>query len=119
VVVEKGIINALQRSYRLVRKHFWRVVLVFIAAAILSGQFESALAAPTVIRSIVTGVQSPSSLVGQIGWGWKVFDGLAEGMAKALVMPFGTLVPLLLYFDLRSRDEGLDLLVRARELLPG
>jgi len=119
VVVERSITGALGRSYRLVRRHFWRMLLITIAAGLLAAQFESALAAPTLVRSIITGVQSPSSLVGQLAWGWKVFDGLSQGVAMALVLPFTTVLSLLTYFDLRARDEGMDLIVRARELLAG
>jgi len=118
-VIEKDIIGSLTRSFALVRRHFWRIVLVVIAAGLLGAQFESALAAPTIVRSIITGVQSPESLIGQMAWGWKVFDGLAQGIAMALVLPFTTAVSLLTYFDLRARDEGMDLVVRARALLPG
>jgi len=119
VVIEKSITGALGRSYRLVRRHFWRVLLITVAAGMLAAQFESALAAPTLVRSIITGVQSPSSLIGQLAWGWKVFDGLSQGVAMALVLPFTTVLSLLTYFDLRARDEGMDLIVRARELRAG
>ena len=119
VVLEGGIGNAIKRSYRLVRHHFWRVLLVTIAIGLLAGQFESALAAPTIVREIVTGVTAPTALLGQIPWGWKVFDGLAQGIAIALVLPFTTSATLLNYLDLRARDEGMDLIVRARGLLPG
>lgn len=118
-VIEKNIVGSLSRSYALVRRHFWRIVLVIVAAGLLGAQFESALASPTIVREILTGVQSPASLLGQMAWGWKVFDGLAQGLAMALVLPFTTAVTLLTYFDLRARDEGMDLVVRARALLPG
>lgn len=119
VVLEKNIIRSLGRSFRMVRRHFWRVLLIIIAAGLVGAQFESALAAPTLVRSIITGVQSPSALIGQLAWGWKVFDGLAQGAAMALVLPFTTVVSLLTYFDIRARDEAMDLIVRARGLLAG
>jgi hypothetical protein len=118
VVIEGGIGTALTRSVKLVRRHFWRVLFIILGAGIVATQFESALAAPTLIREIVTGAQQPGALLGQIGWGWKVFDGLIQGLAIAVVLPFGSSVTLLTYLDLRARDEGMDLLVRARELLP-
>lgn len=118
VVLEGGIGNAFTRSYRLVRGHFWRVLLITIAIGLLGAQFESALAAPTILREIFAGVTSPSTF-GHIAWGWKVFDGLAQGVAIALVVPFTASATLLNYLDLRARDEGMDLIVRARGLLPG
>lgn len=118
VVLEGGIGNALARSYRLVKGHFWRVLLVTVAIGLLAGQFESALATPTIIRELVSGVTNPA-MIGQVGWGWKVFDGVAQGVAIALVLPFSACATLLNYLDLRARDEGMDLIVRARGLLPG
>ena len=116
VVIEGGIGSALGRSFRLVRRHFWRVLLILAAIALVGGQFESALAAPTLIREFIVGVTQPSALLGQIAWGWKVFDGLMQGIAIAVVVPFTSAAVLLTYLDLRARDEGMDLLVRAREL---
>jgi hypothetical protein len=119
VAIEGGIGHAIGRSLKLVRRHFWRVLVVTVAVGLLGAQFESALAAPTIVREIVTGVQQSGAAIGQIAWGWKVFDGLAQGIAIAIVLPFTTSATLLNYLDLRARDEGMDLIVRARGLLPG
>lgn len=118
VVIEGGIGKAITRSLKLVRHHFWRVALVTVAIGLLGAQFESALAAPTIVREIVMGVQSAGATLGRIGWGWKAFDGIAQGFAIAIVLPFTTSATLLNYLDLRARDEGMDLIVRARALLP-
>lgn len=117
VVIEGGLGQALMRSLRLVRRHFWRVLLIVLASALLVAQFESALATPTIVREIVAGLQTPGAVFGEIAWGWKVFDGLVQGLAISLVIPFSASVTLLTYLDLRARDEGMDLVIRARELL--
>lgn len=119
VVLEGGIGQGLSRSWALVKRHFWRVLVIAIAAGLLGAQFESALAAPTIVREVITGVTSTAGPFGQIAWGWKVFDGLAQGVAISLVLPFTTSVTLLNYLDLRARDEGMDLIIRSRALLPG
>jgi hypothetical protein len=118
VVIEGSIGRALGRSLRLVRRHFWRVLLVLIATGLLVTQFESALAAPTLIRELIMGARSPLSVFSEIHWGWKVFDGLIQGVAISVVLPFSAAVMLLTYLDLRARDEGMDLVIRARKLLP-
>jgi len=118
VVIEGGIGTAMKRSFSLVRRHFWRVAFILVAIGALSAQFESALAAPTLIRELIGGVGQPAALLKEIAWGWKVFDGLMQGLAIAVVLPFSTSAMLLLYLDLRARDEGMDLLVRARALTP-
>lgn len=118
VVIEGSIGRALGRSFRLVRAHFWRVLLIIIATGLLVAQFESAVAAPTLIREIVMGLRSSSAVFSQIHWGWKVFDGLVQGVAISVVLPFSASVVLLTYLDLRARDEGMDLVIRAGKLLP-
>jgi hypothetical protein len=39
-------------------------------------------------------------------------------VAISVVLPFSSAVMLLTYLDLRARDEGMDLVIRARKLLP-
>lgn len=118
VVIEGSIGRALGRSLRLVRRHFWRVLLVLIATGLLVTQFESALAAPTLIRELIMGARSPLAVFSEIHWAWKVFDGVIQGVAISVVLPFSAAVMLLTYLDLRARDEGMDLVIRARKLLP-
>jgi hypothetical protein len=116
VVIEGGIGSAFARSYSLVRKHFWRVALLVTGAYLISTQFEAALASPVVVREIVFGAQNMSVLTSKIAWNWKVFDGTLQGLAMALVLPFLQLTFLLGYLDLRAREEGMDLVIRARAL---
>lgn len=116
VVLEGGIGPAFSRSYALVRHHFWRVAVIVAGAYLVSTQFESALAAPVVVREIIFGAQNMSVLTSRIAWGWKVFDGVLQGTAMALVLPFLQTTFLMCYLDLRAREEGMDLVMRARAL---
>src|SRR5450759_1643596 len=120
-VVVEGLdpIKAVQRSWRLVRPHFWRAVLLLIGAGIVAAQIEYALISPTAIRQIVMTLTSPDAIRQTFSLGWTVFDGLMQGAAITLVLPFTELVVFLFYLDLRSRTEGMDLLIRALELAPG
>lgn len=117
VVIEGGIGKAFSRSAALVRRHFWRVLVLLVGAYLIAVQFESALATPVLIREIIFGAQQQSALTTPIAWGWKVFDGVLQGFAVAVTLPFMQLVTLLCYLDLRAREEGMDLIIRARALL--
>jgi hypothetical protein len=120
VVVERlDAIKAIQRSWKLVRPHFWRTLLLMGAAAIVAAQIEYALISPTAIREVVMLVTSPDAIKQTFSLGWTAFDGIMQGAAITLVLPFTEIVTFLFYLDLRSRGEGMDLLVRARELAPG
>lgn len=41
---------------------------------------------------------------------------IGEGIGGTLITPFGLIVQVLLYFDLRIRKEGLDLSLMAQQL---
>ena len=112
-------VRAVQRSWKLVRPHFWRTLLLLSGAVIIAAQMEYALISPTAIRQVVMLVSSPAALKQTFSLGWTVFDGLMQGAAITLVVPFTQIVSFLFYLDLRSRNEGMDLLIRARELAPG
>ena len=120
VAVERlDAIAAVQRSWRLVRPHLWRTVVMMVGAGVIAAQMEYALISPTAIRQLVMVVTDPTSIKQTFSLGWTVFDGLIQGAAITLVLPFTQLVVFLYYLDLRSRNEGMDLLIRARELAPG
>jgi len=117
-VEQAGIGAAMKRSFNLVRGNFWRVVLVFLGMFILASQIEGALASPIVIRDAVLAIQNPTTVVTQLPVAWKVAEGLLQASAAVLVLPFIELTWFVCYLDLRARNEGLDLLVRAQELAP-
>jgi hypothetical protein len=83
---------------------------------VLSSQIEGALASPIVLRSIVSTLQDPASLATQVPVAWRVFEGLVTAASMVLVLPFVELTWFVCYLDLRARNEGLDLLMRAQEL---
>lgn len=95
---------ALRRSWRLTKGFFWRTV----GALVLSG----------LIAAIVSGILGiPGEMVVQAMGpdAWPI-SALVSVLATVLVTPFGMLVVVLLYFDLRIRKEGFDIEVMAREL---
>ncbi|MDO8916136.1 MAG: hypothetical protein Q7W16_08660 [Coriobacteriia bacterium] len=114
-----GVIDALKRSFVLVRGNVWRVVLVTLGMLVLSSQIEGALASPIIVRDIVLGMQNPTTVVTQLPLAWKVAEGFLQAGAAVLVLPFIELTWLCCYLDLRARNEGLDLLVRAQDLTAG
>lgn len=112
-----GVTGALKRSLELVRGNFWRVVLVFLGMLVLSSQIEGALASPIIVRDIVLGLQNPTTVVTQMPLAWKVAEGFLQASAAVLVLPFIELTWFCCYLDLRARNEGLDLMVRAQDLV--
>lgn len=96
--------GALRRSWRLTKGFFWRT----LGTLLLSG----------VIVAIVSGILSiPGELAVQaLGPDAWPISALVTTLATVLLTPFGMVVIVLLYFDLRIRKEGFDIEVMAREL---
>lgn len=107
VVVEgAGPVRALGRSWRLVRRSFWRVFGILLLAGIIV----------TVAAGIL---QVPFSVVGTIsahGGGTHlaatIISVIGTILAGTVTRPIAVGVTVLLYVDMRMRKEGLDLALR-------
>ncbi len=120
VVIENaGVLDGFRRSLALVRGNFWRVAAFAIGMFLLASQIESALASPILVRDAIIALQHPDTIVTQLPVGWKVLEGLIQASAAVLVLPFVELAWFCCYIDLRARNEGMDLLIRAQELTAG
>lgn len=108
--------DAIRRSYELVKRHFWRALGYLVIVTTLVTLFEGALASPLIIRQIVVAAQNPDAVFQQTPLVWKIVEGLVLGAAMTLVAPIMPLALASLYTDLRARSEGMDLIVRAREI---
>lgn len=113
VVLEReGPVQALKRSWRLVRGSFWRVLGITLLAGL--------------IVLVTAGVlQLPFSIFGALaGGGNSMFPGTGGNVASILISAVGGVVAgavarpisagvaVLLYVDLRMRREGLDLILQ-------
>ncbi len=82
--------EAMGRSWALVGGHWWHSFATLLVAALLTG----------VVTAVITAPFSGSA--------WFV-QGLAAAVATVVTLPYGALVGVLLYLDLRARKERLDL----------
>ncbi len=108
VVENKGPIQAMGRSFELVRRRFWPVLgavalsyLVYFVVSQVIGLITGA--------TTFTGTATPSG--GDI---W--ISTIGSTITSVLVLPFMAAVFIVLYFDLRVRAEGYDLQVMASEI---
>jgi len=111
-------VSALSRSFALVRGSFWRVAGYLVLMFGLSTAFQGAIASPAALGQLVPalGASDPLTALLDVPVWWRVVEGLSFGAASALTAPFTALALFHLYIDLRARKEGMDLVVRAREL---
>jgi hypothetical protein len=82
--------EAMGRSWSLVGGHWWHAFGTLLVAILLIGVVNAVLTTP-------------------FGGGNWVVQGLAAAVATVVTLPYGVLVGVLLYLDLRAREEGLTL----------
>ena len=94
----EGPVSSITRSFRLIRSLYFRVMGLALLMALVSLLLGTALSA------------LPQVLAAEVGFerGWPLL-ALGSIVSQVIVMPFVAAATVLLYFDLRVRNEGLDL----------
>lgn len=87
VVEDAKATDAIARSWRLSKGHFWRIVAVVVVA--------------TLVAAVVAGV-----VAFPFSFGSPAVQTVGEVLAQVVVQPFVSLIGVLLYFDLRVRGEA-------------
>jgi hypothetical protein len=78
------------RSWELVGGHWWHAFGTLVVAGLLTGILNAVITAP----------------FGATGW---FVQAVAAAVATVVTLPYGVLVGVLLYLDLRARKESLTL----------
>jgi hypothetical protein len=95
--------RALGRSFRLVRRFWWRTFAIILLGSILSG----------IIEAVVGGVLGAISFTSDTEAVQVLANLVASVLAGAVTTPFIAAVTVVLYVDLRVRKEGFDLALLA------
>jgi hypothetical protein len=90
VVDDKRGSQAMRRSWDLVGGHWWHAAFTLLVAGLITGVVNAVITAP-------------------FGAGAWFLQGIAAAVATIVTLPYGALVGVLLYLDLRARKERLDL----------
>lgn len=109
IVLERlGIVDAARRSFALVRRDFWRVLGIWILAALVAGVIAGAVGVPF---SLVGQLLAESGSDGAVVSGL-VLIAVGGAIGQILTAPFSAGVVVLLYTDRRMRAEAFDLVLR-------
>jgi hypothetical protein len=90
VVEGKRGTEAMRRSWELVGGHWWHAALTILIAGLITA----------VVNAVITAPFSAGA--------W-LLQAVAAAVATTVTLPYGALVGVLLYLDLRARKEPLDL----------
>ncbi len=112
VFENKGPIDAVVGSHRLVWGNWWRTCAVFTVAAILLIVLFVAVGFVVAIITPFAGMASDSLIAGM------VVQLVLNAAVNVLVSPFTSAVMIALYWDLKLRKEGGDLAARVNALSP-
>jgi hypothetical protein len=82
--------GAMRRSWDLVGGHWWHAAFTLLVAGLITAVVNAVITAP-------------------FGAGAWFIQGIAAAVATTVTLPYGALVGVLLYLDLRARKERLDL----------
>jgi hypothetical protein len=105
-VEELGAVEGLKRSWTLGRRRYWGCFWVATCSAIASFVLQISL---SLIPTLLADVMGPD-------WGW-VLLAVGNALAALVVTPFVAAAAVLQYLDVRVRTEGLDLELRAMQVL--
>ena len=105
MIEEIGPIQAMRRSWRLLKPRLWPVVGIVVLAHLIAG----------FLGNILGGIPSVAALVVGGSFAW-LFVALGSVLSSLVSAPIIAIVSTLLYFDGRIRHEGFDLQVMARDL---
>lgn len=119
VAEEASVPNAFRRSWRLTKGAFWRTCGFAISLGLVTYAVALAIQSPILIRTVLTAVNGSQGLFHDTSVFWKVAEGLLGALSVSLLVPFNALAWYRYYLDLRSRNEGMDLVVRAADIAEG
>jgi hypothetical protein len=110
VVIEgQSVLDALRRSQELVRDHWWRCFGTYLLLGLITGAVTYAVALPIGLLSMLPLAARNPALAQAVNQG--------IGMAvQVFVQPIQVIGVVLMYYDLRVRQEGFDLELLARSL---
>jgi len=108
VLEDRGAVEALTRSWTLTGGHFIRVALTMFVVIMLTAVLTYVVVVPAQLGAIL--LQSVSMAAGQ------ALMGACVTVAQLLLQPVQIVATVLLYYDLRMRKEGFDLVMMAETI---
>lgn len=123
VVIERAPIGlAFRRSRALVRGNEWRTVGFLLMMALINSVLQQAISSLSLVPYVVEIIRNPEAVWAMSGFGapgmvWlTVVTGTINAIALSITVPLTGIATYSYYLDLRSRTEGIDLVMRARAL---
>jgi hypothetical protein len=101
-----GVFAAIGRSFTLTKLHFWRSLGIAFSAQVLGATMTFGLTA-ALIGFLFHGAGPTAAIISQ---------SIANALSSTITTPFIAAAAVVLYFDLRIRDEGFDIQLMLQQL---
>ena len=108
VLEDRHPFEALGRSWNLTTDHFIRVAATLFVIGLLTGALTYMVAIPVQIAGALLAIVSPA--------GGQALAGTGMVVAQLFLQPIQIVASVLLYYDLRMRKEGFDLVMMAETI---
>jgi hypothetical protein len=105
-----GPLTGLRRSWRLVRRSWWRVLGIVLATEVIVGIANAIISVPFGLASGASSFIAPHTQVSIVG---VIVSAVGDIVAGTVTAPMLAGVVVLLYTDLRMRREGMDITLQA------
>ncbi len=107
-----GANQSIRRSVELVRGSFWRVVVLMVFATIIAYISVAIFQGPLMFAAVLAGPETAT------GFWLNMGGAVLGGVAGAISGPIMIVAFALLYYDVRIRQEGLDVQIMMAMLPP-
>jgi hypothetical protein len=105
VVEQDSPVSSMERSMELTRGYAGQVFLLLLLVVVLSYVVATLVQLPVVFFVVTAAMQKH-----QVSLGVSAYSYIAEFVAQVIVGPIGTISAALMYYNLRVRKEGFDIL---------
>ncbi|WP_243858235.1 hypothetical protein [Mycobacterium sp. DL440] len=107
VLEQRGIVDAVKRSFTLVNKDFWRVFGIWVLATIVASVIAWGVGAPFNVAGQIMSMVAEGPTVPAL-----ILSAVGAAIGQIVTAPFSAGVVVLLYADRRFRAEAFDLMLQ-------
>lgn len=107
VLEQRGIVDAVKRSFTLVNKDFWRVFGIWVLATIVAAVMAWGVGAPFNVAGQTMSMVAETPTVPAL-----ILSAIGAAIGQIVTAPFNAGVVVLLYADRRFRAEAFDLMLQ-------
>ncbi|HEX5416863.1 MAG TPA: glycerophosphoryl diester phosphodiesterase membrane domain-containing protein [Chloroflexota bacterium] len=110
ILDRRGPLSGLRESWQVTRGAFWHTFGVLVVSGLLYMVFSY------IVAGVFGGFSLLLLFVAKSATAVGIVSNLASGVTALLITPFTTAINVVLFFELKSRSQGFDLVLRARQL---